>query len=438
MRRFVLTAFWCATTSGLGVYLSLAMSGPDREMFLPGRTTDGHYQIELACESCHTPFGGVRDEACYDCHGEELDTAGDSHPRKKFTDPRNADRVAKLDARRCVTCHTEHRPEITEPMGVTVPGDYCYHCHEGIAEERPTHVGMAFDSCASAGCHNFHDNRALYEDFLVEHGRVEVHTMTVAAPPRSAHVVWDAAGRRARGEPDVPAGLFANPALTAAWAASAHAASGVGCVDCHGDEAAGRSAVLPAESCGDCHPLEAAGFSTGRHGMRPAAGLERMSPSEARLAMQPDARSLILDCGSCHDPHSVGVRRAAVDACLACHADGHSKAYQNSPHSRLWQSEMVGDGKPGSGVSCASCHLPREARRVSGDQQIVVQHNQNANLRPNEKMIREVCMRCHSLAFAIDSLADRDLVRRNFAGPPGRHVHSIDMALSRAGLPADR
>ncbi|MDE0125907.1 MAG: hypothetical protein OXN97_15145 [Bryobacterales bacterium] len=292
-------------------------------------------------------------------------------------------------------------------MGVTVPGDYCFHCREGIAEERPTHVGMAFDSCASAGCRNLHDNRALYDDFLVEHGRVEIQTMTVAAPLRSAYVEWDAAGRRARGETDVPAGLFANPTLTAAWAASAHAASGVGC-------------------------------STGRHGMRPAAGLERMSPSEARLAMQPDARSLILDCGSCHDPHSVGVRRAAADACLACHADGHSKAYQNSAHFRLWQSEMVGVGKPGSGVSCASCHLPREARRVSGDQRIVVQHNQNANLRPNEKMIREVCMRCHSLAFAIDSLADLDLVRRNLAGPPKRHVPSIEMAHSRAGLPADR
>lgn len=294
-------------------------------------------------------------------------------------------------------------------MGVTVPGDYCFHCREGIAEERPTHVGMAFDSCASAGCRNFHDNRALYDDFLVEHGRVEVQTMTVAAPLRSAYVEWDAAGRRARGETDVPAGLFANPTLTAAWAASAHAASGVGC-------------------------------STGRHGMRPAAGLERMSPSEARLAMQPDARSLILDCGSCHDPHSVGVRRAAVDARLACRADGHSKAYQNSPHSRLWQSEMVGDCKPGSGVSCASCHLPREARRVSGDQRIVVQHNQNSNLRPNEKMIGEVCMRCHSLAFAIDSLTDQDLVRRNFAGPPGRHVPSIDMALSSrlAGRPVSK
>ena len=62
---------------------------------------------------------------------------------------------------------------------------------------------------------------------------------------------------------------------------------------------------------------------------------------------------------------------------------------------------------------------------------MVVEHNQNDNLRPNEKMVRDVCLSCHSLAFSLDALADSDLVRRNFAGPPARHVESIDMALSR-------
>ena len=62
---------------------------------------------------------------------------------------------------------------------------------------------------------------------------------------------------------------------------------------------------------------------------------------------------------------------------------------------------------------------------------MVVQHNQNANLRPNEKMIRQVCLTCHSLALSIDALADSELIRRNFCGRPSRHVRSIDMALSR-------
>ena len=46
-------------------------------------------------------------------------------------------------------------------------------------------------------------------------------------------------------------------------------------------------------------------------------------------------------------------------------------------------------------------------------------------------MIREVCMNCHSLSFSLDALADADLIRRNFAGLPARHVESIDMASSR-------
>ena len=69
--------------------------------------------------------------------------AKDDHPKSKFTDPRNADRIAVLDARYCVTCHVEHRPEITSEMAVTVPADVCFLCHEGIAEERPSHEGMA-------------------------------------------------------------------------------------------------------------------------------------------------------------------------------------------------------------------------------------------------------------------------------------------------------
>jgi mono/diheme cytochrome c family protein len=60
-----------------------------------------------------------------------------------------------------------------------------------------------------------------------------------------------------------------------------------------------------------------------------------------------------------------------------------------------------------------------------------VQHNQNANLRPNEKMIRTVCSACHGLGFSLDALADRSLVASNFRGKPLRSVAGIDMATTR-------
>lgn len=146
----------------------------------------GHHQIEIACAVCHTePYCGdaVLQSACVECHGEALKAAEDSHPKRLFTDPHNADRVAVVDARRCVACHREHRPRLTRAMGVTIADDHCFYCHAEIAEERPSHRGFAPEGCASAGCHNYHDNRALYEDFLVKH-LDEPETLPQALLPR--------------------------------------------------------------------------------------------------------------------------------------------------------------------------------------------------------------------------------------------------------------
>ena len=143
--------------------------GDGQTVFTPGQMTHGHHQIEMSCQECHTELMGVKQDACLKCHEQELNEANDSHPASKFKDPRNADRLKKLDARYCITCHVEHREDLTHPMGVTLPTDYCYHCHDDISEERPSHAGMPFNTCATAGCHNYHDNSALYEDFLAKH-----------------------------------------------------------------------------------------------------------------------------------------------------------------------------------------------------------------------------------------------------------------------------
>ena len=67
-----------------------------------------------------------------------------------------------------------------------------------------------------------------------------------------------------------------------------------------------------------------------------------------------------------------------------------------------------------------------------GDKKIVIaEHNQNMNLRPNEKMLRSVCMNCHGLGFSIDALADKILIKNNFTGKPEKHIRSIDMVKHR-------
>jgi mono/diheme cytochrome c family protein len=422
-----------------------------RSLFSPGPMTSGHYQIELACENCHTSrFGGpeVLQKACVGCHNEELTVAEDKHPLSKFTDPRNADLLAKLDARQCVTCHTEHRPQATLAMGVTQPADVCQHCHADIAEERPSHRTMAFNSCTDAGCHNFHDDRALYEDFLIKHAAAPANNQRQVLPQNNFLAVAAELPSyplkkyplHALSKVDADSARLANDSQQLDdWLASAHARAGVNCSACHQPaERNGAWVEHPTEQvCASCHGLENAGFLSGKHGMRLKAGLSAMTPAQARLPFKADAAHRELSCNSCHGAHRYDTKQAAAQSCLRCHADDHSVAYQSSEHAQLWQREIQQELPAGSGVSCASCHMPRQTHTYEDYEltQTYVQHNQNDTLRPNEKMIRPVCMNCHGLGFSIDALADKELIQRNFAGQPARHVPSIEMAMQRQRRP---
>ena len=456
-RRKIYWILWGVLSLAIGSYLaagllmksasSMPLLKPARTMFLPGNTSHAHYQIELACESCHTsPFGGreALQEACERCHGEELKDAIDKHPRSKFTDPRNAELAEKLDATLCVTCHVEHRPEITRTMGVTVAGDFCAHCHQDIGKDRPSHAGMAFNTCNSAGCHKFHDNRALYEDFLAKHLDEPALRPRAQLPQRNfAAVVADWPGypierfpMRPQTAPDAPADWSRAPALTSDWLATAHARSGVNCSGCHRAESDGAATWLKRPDhkvCTECHGEEAKGFLAGKHGMRLAESLSPMTPRAARQPMHATSAHEALGCTSCHSAHRFDTRKAAFEACTGCHDDKHTNAYKQSTHAKLWNDELAGRAPQGSGVSCASCHLPRIEYRVPGTdaKRTLVQHNQNDNLRPNEKMIRPVCMSCHGLGFTLNALADPALTASNFSGQPQVRIDSLDMVAKR-------
>ncbi len=385
---------------------------------------------------------GVKEDSCIECHAAELKLANDSHPKSKFTDPRNADRLKLLDASNCLTCHKEHMPERTGAMGVSLPDDYCYHCHNTIAEERPSHKDFAYNSCANAGCHNYHDNTALYEDFLTKHLHQPKFKDQAEVPKRQllAFLLESETRQPAKAltatDQNAPATVSADAGILAEWAATAHAKAGVNCRDCHEVMDQNTKTLtwqdkLDHNSCNKCHAEEVKGFLGGKHGMRLAFDLSPMQPALARQPMKPEAAHRDLNCISCHGSHDFDTRTAAVDSCLSCHNDSHSLAYKNSSHFELFVAELKGEGAKGTGVSCATCHLPRELHKEDGATRVLVQHNQNLNLRPNEKMIRSVCLNCHGLEFSIDSLADAALVHTNFNGRPSRHVESIDLAERR-------
>jgi formate-dependent nitrite reductase cytochrome c552 subunit len=451
MRKLLWLA-WLLVSVVIATYLTLGITSADaarnpwlaqaRLLLLPGKTTDGHHQIELACESCHTSAFTSREkmqEACVGCHGAELKAANDTHPLAKFTDPRNADRLEKLDATLCVTCHVEHRPHVTGAMGVTLPRDLCFHCHSEIATDRPSHAGMGFETCNSAGCHKYHDNRALYEDFLAKRSDQPVHLPKQIAPAR------DFKEAVAAGITDYPLQRFplaaverhdapgpVQPQIESDWLATAHARSGVNCSGCHRAAEGSAWVERPDQSaCAQCHGAETTGFLAGKHGMRIAGKLPAMTPAAARLPMKASAHDKTLGCTTCHSAHRFDTRTAAVEACIGCHADPHTQAYLQSPHFALWEKEQRGEAPAGSGVTCAGCHMPRVDHRSAEGKRMLVQHNQNENLQPNEKMIRSVCMNCHGLGFSIDALADPALIATNFRGRPAAHIRSLDMVVQR-------
>lgn len=454
---------WFVLTVASGSVLVAGMfhGGPTRASLLIGETTSGHHQIELSCNTCHTgAFSSADDidKTCKSCHQAELDQAKDSHPIKKFRDPRNADRLERLAANKCVTCHTEHRPNITNVMGVTLPNDYCALCHEDVGKNRPSHKDLAFKTCATAGCHNYHDNTALYEDFLEKHSDAPDLKEKPVARLYKSDVEFKAAGDAltTMASADAPAAFRGDGNVMSSWLSTSHAEGGVNCSGCHApgrkteaDIAANWNEKPDHKVCATCHSMETATWLRGKHGMRlgdkmqiETAGLfglfrdKPLSPMRPQLARLPMSRKVAHDeltCNSCHLAHDYNTKTAEVSACVSCHTDEHTRAYEGSPHYRLWQAEQDGSGAKGSGVSCATCHLPRQWMPTpSGyDEVLATNHNQNANLRPNEKMIRSVCMSCHGLGFSINALADQDLIKRNFDGHPSVHIESIEWVMKR-------
>jgi predicted CXXCH cytochrome family protein len=446
---------WFIASVSCGAGLVAAMLSEDHQWpFLIGKMTTGHHQIELACKACHlSPFGGKEalQESCVGCHGEELRQAKDSHPAKKFNDPRNADRLAKLNAQSCLSCHREHKPQLTRAMGVTVPDDFCALCHADIAQERSSHKGLSFNGCANAGCHNYHDNQALYEDFLVKHAG---QPATAATPLIALSAALDVKQTVAAIRTPEPRGPLTvdmadspdetrSPAILAEWSADIHARKGVNCSDCHRAkiEGTGEKAWVDwpgLAGCQGCHADQTRTLLDGKHGLRLRPDLRPlapMRPSFAEKPMKASAPDKEIGCASCHGAHSFDTVKAQTEACLGCHDDSHSKAYIGSPHHKLWL-----DGTSGhtpTGVSCAGCHMPRVRTDDSGLPHIFTNHNQNANLRPTEKMVRSVCGECHGLQFALDTLADPTLARRNYAGQPATRVESIEWALKRREAKGD-
>jgi hypothetical protein len=102
---------WTGFSIALLAWLSYNMfEFEDKSLFMPGPLTDPLADGELI------------HKACLNCHAEDREKPFDSHPRSKFTDPRNADTLGNIDALRCVTCHREHSPDMSAAKALIAEG----------------------------------------------------------------------------------------------------------------------------------------------------------------------------------------------------------------------------------------------------------------------------------------------------------------------------
>ena len=222
------------------------------------------------------------------------------------------------------------------------------------------------------------------------------------------------------------------------WQGSVHALSEVNCSSCHQNEETKAFIAHPTEeSCRSCHENSVDTFLLGKHGIRTLEGLSPLTPTMAHLPMKASSLEQQMNCNTCHNVHTVDTYQAAVDSCLTCHSDNHSLNYKNSPHAQIFRQIGTLPRPNADSVTCATCHLPRE---VSGET-ILVNHNNTYTLKPRDRMVKEVCMNCHGVEHAYNSIFDDELVEANFARPPNQElltfklVRDLEKKRSSKGTP---
>ena len=215
--------------------------------------------------------------------------------------------------------------------------------------------------------------------------------------------------------------------ITGLWQTSAHALNDINCASCHQNSETQEFVSVPShETCQSCHEQAVDTFLLSKHGIRLLEEKSPLTPAMARLPMQHDAMQKQMNCNACHDVHSAKTVEASVDACLTCHNDNHSLNYQNSKHAELFAGSKELP-RPGPGaVSCATCHLPRITDEF--DETVVhVNHNNTYNLKPQDRMVGDVCMNCHGIEYSYNSIFDPELVEANFDRPPILEMESFDL-----------
>jgi hypothetical protein len=194
-----------------------------------------------------------------------------------------------------------------------------------------------------------------------------------------------------------------SPGLYNQWAASKHAANGVGCIECHQAEEADPDAfkhigvliatLVTPKDCGQCHEQESEEIGSSYH----AAAGEILDSNDAYLA------------------HVAGGSPAAITGCESCHG-AVVKLDPESPNklsSKTWPNSGIGrlnpDGSKGScaAPTCATCHMSATTKqpvthdvgkRISWTLRPIISKKKDNWEQKRDNMLN-VCTACHGKRF---------------------------------------
>lgn len=118
-KRFTASAAAALIVLAVISHLAYSTSG---KVFMDGPLSVNHAVLEDECELCHTPWRGVVDARCLECH-EDRESA--KHVDAGFQGPTG----------RCAGCHGEHR---SVDHDISFVGDgRCLECHVSFSHEAP-------------------------------------------------------------------------------------------------------------------------------------------------------------------------------------------------------------------------------------------------------------------------------------------------------------
>ncbi len=231
--------------------------------------------------------------------------------------------------------------------------------------------------------------------------------------------------------------------MVKAWEGSRHAAAGVGCIACHGDNHSTIFQVkgqVSAATCGSCHSKQVTEFNRSLHAesmdrMEVDPKFQRLSPAMAEQGCVqchkigkhfPDGSRG--GCNSCHSGHSFSVIEARrPESCGGCHSGRdhpHIEMWQASKHGQLFASEATRAQAP----TCVTCHMPGGSHdtgigltlgnvgtgaALDTDKPAVKMRSITAEEAKRQRALMVAnCLPCHSSRFASESLAGADHVKQ--------------------------